>query len=230
MHHHAEARIILSRHQGFETRYGGETYGVAGSAAFFRPAGEDHADRYPTPTATLALLLPVDAAAGSVERPFVTRDSAFHRLAELLRREMSAPDAASALVMEGLAWLIVSKVLHLRPLKEQGVPGWVALVRERIEAEFSAPPTLAELGRMVDRDAAHVAATFKRVYGDSVGQYLRRLRLWHARLYIDAEPESSLSEVALRCGFADQSHFTREFRRLFSLTPAAYRRRYGVPA
>lgn len=200
---------------------------MTGSAAFFRPAGEDHEDRYPTPTATLALLLPVDA--GSPGRPFVAHDSAFARLSGLLRREMSAPDSASALVMEGLAWLTVSKVLHLRPLQEKGAPRWVAEVRERIEAEFSSPPSLAELGRMVDRDAAHVAATFKRVYGDSVGQYLRQLRLWHARRCMDAEPESALSEVALRCGFADQSHFTREFRRRFSLTPGAYRRRYGLP-
>src|SRR5579859_3158018 len=55
-HHHPEARIVLSLSSGFGSRYAGETVQVAGSAALFRPMGEDHEDRYPLPTATLALL------------------------------------------------------------------------------------------------------------------------------------------------------------------------------
>ncbi len=227
-HHHPEPRIVLSLSSGFGSRYGDRTMQVADSAALFRPAGEDHEDRYPTPTATLALLLPAEAPADTLSRPFVLRDAAFAGFATELRREMRSPDTASALVMEGLAWLVTSKVLHGRPLAERGVPSWIATVRERVEAECAAPPTLAELGRMVGRDAAYVAATFKRVYGGSVGAYVRQLRLWQARGRMDAEPELRLSELALACGYADQSHFTRQFKRLFALTPAEYRRRQGV--
>ena len=36
-----------------------------------------------------------------------------------------------------------------------------------------------------------------------------------------------MSQVALDCGFADQSHFSRLFRRKVGLTPAQYRRRFG---
>lgn len=227
-HHHPEARIVLSMRSGFDSRYGDCTVGVADSAALFRPAGEEHEDSYGSPTATLALLLPADSPAGSLRRPFVLRDGAFAGLAELLRREMSVPDAASALVMEGLVLLATSKVLHGRPLEEKCAPRWIAAVRERVEAEYAAPPTLAELGRMVQRDAAYVAATFKRVYGDSVGNFLRQQRLWQARRCMDAEPGRSLSDIALHCGFADQSHFTRHFRRLFGLTPGEFRRRHSA--
>lgn len=227
-HYHPEARIVLSLRSGFDSRYGDRTVGVSDSAALFRPAGEGHEDRYAAPTATLALLLPPDSPAESLRRPFVLRDGAFAGLAERLRREMPAPDAASGLVMEGLALLAISKVLHNRPLEEKGAPRWIAAVRERVEAEYAAPPTLAELGRMVQRDAAYVAATFKRVYGNSVGNYLRQQRLWQARRCVDAEPERSLSDIALQCGFADQSHFTRHFRRLFGLTPGEYRRRHSA--
>ena len=227
-HHHPEARIVLSMCSGFDSRYGEHTVGVGDSAALFRPAGEEHEDRYRAPTATLALLLPRDIPAVSHGQPFVLRDSVFAGLAEVLRREMVAADTASDLVMEGLALLAASKVLHGRPLEERGQPRWIAAVRERVEAEYASPPTLSELGRMVDRDAAYVAATFKRVYGNSVGTYLRQQRLWQARRCMDAEPDCTLSEVAQRCGFADQSHFTRHFKRLFALTPSEYRRRYGV--
>jgi AraC family transcriptional regulator len=56
----------------------------------------------------------------------------------------------------------------------------------------------------------------------SVGTYLRRLRLdWCAdRLVTTKIP---LAEIALRAGFADQSHFTRTFRRYTGVTPRAYR-------
>lgn len=227
-HRHPEARIVFSMRSGFDSRYGDRTVDVGDSAALFRPAGEEHEDRYPAPTATLALLLPQDSPAASHGRPYVLRDGVFAGLAEVLRREMAAVDTASGLVMEGLALLAASKVLHGRPLEEKGHPRWIAAVRERVEAEYASPPTLAELGRMVDRDAAYVATTFKRVYGNSVGDYLRQQRLWQARRCMDAEPDCTLSEVAQRCGFADQSHFTRHFRRLFTVTPSEYRRRYGA--
>ena len=60
-------------------------------------------------------------------------------------------------------------------------------------------------------------------------KYLRKLRLRiasRALIYTNA----ALSEVALNCGFADQSHFTREFRRQFGRTPREYRKHYKFPA
>jgi AraC-like DNA-binding protein len=199
---------------------------VGESAALFRPAGEEHEDLYHKATASLSLLFPAESAAASFRTPFMMRDPGFASLAAVLRREIATTDTASPLLMEGLALLTVSKVLHCRPLQGRGVPRWIGTVRDRVEAEYAKPPTLANLGRMVHRDAAYVAATFKRVYGNSVGVYVRYLRLWQARRYIDADPECPLSDVAQRCGFADQSHFNRHFRRLFAVTPGEYRERY----
>jgi AraC family transcriptional regulator len=228
IHHHAEARIVFSLHCSFETRFASMCVTVNDSAALFRPVGEEHQDRYHAPTTTLSLLLPADGPLAQLREPFVVGDSEFTSLVDALRSEMGLSDTAAPLVMEGLALLATSRVLHRRPLREKGVPRWIGTVRARIETEYVKPPTLAELGHMVDRDAAYVAATFKRVYGNSVGGYVRRLRLWEARRCLDAEPESSLSDVAQRCGFGDQSHFTRQFRRLFALTPSAYRRHQGA--
>lgn len=63
-------------------------------------------------------------------------------------------------------------------------------------------------------------------------KYLRKLRLRIASRALIYTNEV-LSEVALQCGFADQSHFTREFRRQFGRTPREYREHYkpsaGVP-
>lgn len=63
-------------------------------------------------------------------------------------------------------------------------------------------------------------------------KYLRKLKLRIASRALIYTNES-LSDVALNCGFADQSHFTREFRRQFERTPRDYREHYktasGVP-
>ena len=56
--------------------------------------------------------------------------------------------------------------------------------------------------------------------------YLRKLRLRMASRAI-VFTNRSLADVALTCGFSDQSHFTREFRRHFGRTPREYRGYYG---
>src|SRR5208337_2419996 len=59
-------------------------------------------------------------------------------------------------------------------------------------------------------------------------QYLRKLRL-HTASQALLFTEQSIVEVALSCGFADQSHFTREFHRHYGRTPRDYRERYAHP-
>ncbi len=56
-------------------------------------------------------------------------------------------------------------------------------------------------------------------------KYLRKLRLGIASRALIFSTDS-LAEVALECGFGDQSHFTREFRRHFGRTPREYREHY----
>jgi len=56
-------------------------------------------------------------------------------------------------------------------------------------------------------------------------RFLRKLRLRIASRALMYTAES-LSAIALKCGFADQSHFSREFRRQFGRTPREYREHY----
>ena len=56
-------------------------------------------------------------------------------------------------------------------------------------------------------------------------RFLRKLRLRIASRAL-METDKSLADIALQCGFADQSHFSREFRRQFGRTPREYREYY----
>jgi AraC-like DNA-binding protein len=225
MHEHAEARIVLPLQHVFESRHARRVLPVRHGEALYRPAGQPHSDRYDAPVGCVALLLPAAPGLPRVGDAFVAQGVELRDLARALRAEISADDPAAGLVREGLALLASTLVLQRRPLAERGSPRWLRLVVDRL-ADASAPaPTLAELAHAVGREPAHVAAMFRRVYGQSVGTTLRRLRLEAARRCLERDPECTLAEAALRSGFADQSHFTRHFGRLFGVTPGAYRRR-----
>jgi AraC family transcriptional regulator len=57
--------------------------------------------------------------------------------------------------------------------------------------------------------------------GRAPHQHLMTLRLERARRLLET-PDAALSDVAARAGFADQSHFTRLFKRQFGVTPGAF--------
>lgn len=80
---------------------------------------------------------------------------------------------------------------------------------------------------------AHMSVRgFERKFHDSFHatpqQYIRKLRVRMAcRALVFSE--KPLAEVAVDCGFADQSHFAREFRHQTRHTPREYRERYRQP-
>jgi AraC family transcriptional regulator len=93
-------------------------------------------------------------------------------------------------------------------------------ILELMHGEPSARLTIDTLAREAGLSPAHFARAFKESTGRAPHQYLMELRLAHARTLLDA-PDATLSDVALRAGFADQAHFTRFFKRQFGVTPGA---------
>jgi AraC family transcriptional regulator len=102
-----------------------------------------------------------------------------------------------------------------------GVPPWLCRLRERILDERNA--SVAMLAREVGMHPVYITRCFRRAFGMSISQFKRavRVRAVAGRLAAGAE---TLATVASEAGFADQSHLTREFRRVTGVTPATYRR------
>ena len=77
--------------------------------------------------------------------------------------------------------------------------------------------------RSINRSSsATTRSAFRRYYSCSPGEYLRRKRLHVARGKL-ADATVSLAQIASDAGFADQSHFTRAFKRFTGVTPGRYR-------
>ncbi len=68
----------------------------------------------------------------------------------------------------------------------------------------------------------HLSREFRRHFSITVGEFLRRKRVEHA-CHLVSKTNEPLADVAMTCGFSDQSHFSATFRRQVGLTPGRFR-------
>lgn len=95
-------------------------------------------------------------------------------------------------------------------------------VRECLLDQIDAPPDLAQLGALAGVSRFQLVRRFVRAHGLPPFAWLQQQRLRQARALIAAG--TPLSEAALACGFADQSHLHRHFVRSFGFTPGLWQR------
>ncbi|MBV9998062.1 MAG: helix-turn-helix transcriptional regulator [Verrucomicrobia bacterium] len=102
---------------------------------------------------------------------------------------------------------------------------------QRLENDFSDGASLPELADQARLSVDYFARSFQMATGCTPHQYRLRMRLSRAReLMTQSDEGFSLTEIARRCGFFDQAHLCRHFRRFFGITPAAFRRAHANAA
>jgi transcriptional regulator GlxA family with amidase domain len=87
-----------------------------------------------------------------------------------------------------------------------------------------------ELVGMAGTGERRLERLFEREVGLSPRATCGVMRVQHAADRLRREPALPLAWLALEGGYADQSHFTREFRRLAGVTPAVYRTEQAAAA
>lgn len=196
-------------------------------SAFTMPAGLWHGARFGPAGSTIVIIRPnsdstplVDAFRRLVE----LRGRGFNWLAWRLAAELRAADAAAPMAAEGFALEILAATAREAAIDRRvgRAPTWLASAEEFLRARVGDSVGLSELAAAVGVNAAHLARVFRARYGISVGEYGRRLRLDWAAAEV-ARDERPIAEIAMEAGFADQSHFTRLFRRHVGTTPARFR-------
>lgn len=101
-------------------------------------------------------------------------------------------------------------------------PKWLERVRNILEQRFAEPYKLSEIAAEAGVHPVHLAREFRKYYGYSVGEYLRRVRIEYACRELMGS-NAAVTNIAFAAGFADQSHFSRTFKRLCGTTPGRYR-------
>jgi AraC family transcriptional regulator len=93
---------------------------------------------------------------------------------------------------------------------------------EFMEAHLTGVLRLSELAREAGISTSHFVRSFRQSTGKTPYQFLLHRRVERAQVLM-RDPRTSLVEVALATGFADQHHFARVFRRITRVTPSRYR-------
>lgn len=152
-----------------------------------------------------------------------SRGGPFAWLAAKLYDEFRQPDDVAELAIDGLVLeMLAAAARQAQPATGPRPPAWLERAREILDARFHERVGLGELAAAVGVHPVHLSAVFRRKYGVTVGEHVRRLRVGFACRELVAS-DAPLSAVALSAGFANQAHFARTFKKFTGLTPSQYR-------
>ncbi|WP_396593446.1 AraC family transcriptional regulator [Brevundimonas sp. R86498] len=103
-----------------------------------------------------------------------------------------------------------------------GTPNHAAVLRVRdfIDANIDGALTLGDLEQAAQYDRWSLSRDFRALLGASPHRYLTFRRLDRAREMMVTG--AGLADVAQASGFADQSHFTRQFKKTYGMTPRSW--------
>jgi AraC family transcriptional regulator len=93
-----------------------------------------------------------------------------------------------------------------------------------IHADLCGDLSLRRLAGLSGMSLDGFIRSFKSSTGVPPHQYVLRKRVESAQALL-ADRRLSLTEIALRTGFSDQSHFSKIFRRMIGVAPRSYRQR-----
>jgi len=94
-----------------------------------------------------------------------------------------------------------------------------AYILEHIDQEISATTIANHTGY----STAHISRRFKEQFGLTLQAFLIDKRIQHAKALMLKDNKLSLTEIALEAGFYDQSHFIKNFKKAYSISPNAYK-------
>jgi len=98
----------------------------------------------------------------------------------------------------------------------------VKRVIEMMQGDPSKTFTLEKMAESVNLSAPYFCFLFKSITGVPPAKYLKALRMQEAATLLTTT-FLSVKEIVRRVGLADESHFVRDFKRLYGVTPSEYR-------
>jgi AraC family transcriptional regulator len=229
-HSHELAFFALILQGQYGERFGREQRQFSPFTVMFRPSGIPHQDEIgPSGVHFFEVeLRPVWQArladcSGNLRAPL--NDDRGGQLLWLLLQLYRASLAGShpeALCVESLLSEIIGYAARLPFESGKQAPRWLRRTIEQLRAEHCRKLTLGELSHEAGVHSVHLSRVFRRFTGCGIGEYVHRLRIRTACELLSTTG-LTLADISFATGFADQSHFTRAFRRIAATTPSTFR-------
>jgi AraC-like DNA-binding protein len=239
VHEHAALLFVTDGQVVHEQR---ERFEVQAGDVLLVPAGEAHRALRATrttawgigfcaacyaPSELASLLDPFERArsgASPVVRVPAARQEHVARLIAELHTETQGKRMHGELVQKSLLALVLAEVTRAAGVARAAAPhpSLVGDALRFIERKCLEPISLSDVARAVGKSPPYVTTVVKRATGKSVGEWIILGRLSEAcnRLH---HTDEQVAIIADRVGYADPTHFIRLFRRVYGVTPAAWR-------
>lgn len=170
---------------------------------------------------------------GELEMPFIDVPKLFHfkdgAISRTIQRLISCFEASdfSLLEAQGLERMLIQRVvgrcLKIDDGKHQLSKVKLARVHDFIHDRLADTITIEELASVAGYSASRFLVLFRNATAFSPYQYVIQQRLERARELI-SRTDLPISAIAAECGFADQSHLIRHFKRHTGFTPSQFRK------
>lgn len=228
-HCHSHGYLSLVLAGSYTEKYAERSCVCNEGALRFLPPGELHENEFHSEARCLlvridpVILSRIGEHAPVLSKPGEVFGLASSWLANRMVREFRADDDIAPLAIEGvLLEILAESARAIGEASGSNAPSWLRRVREALEDSYLLAPSLAELAAIAGVHPVHLSREFRKHYQSTIGEYIRKRRIEHASNLL-ANTATPLSEIALTCGFSDQSHFCAMFKSHTGLTPAKFR-------
>ena len=117
----------------------------------------------------------------------------------------------------------VSNDIHAPATQDSGYRELAEAITH-IQEHIDAPLRVDELAALCGLSAYQFEQRMKSVFLLTAGQFIRKTQIGVARRMLKGDDAAPVVDIALACGFSDQSAFARQFKATTGLTPSEYRR------
>jgi AraC family transcriptional regulator len=168
-------------------------------------------------------------SARGLARPAGAADASATLLSQLLCEAFEAFDSDHDAARNSLSRAVA--LLDTRPARPVAAPPpagglapWQAKKAQAyIESHLEAPIGIGDLAALARLSRSYFSRAFKTTFGCAPQSFIQDRRIVHAQKLMLTSDEP-LCAIALACGFSDQAHLSRIFRRLAGDSPNAWRR------
>ena len=157
-------------------------------------------------------------------------DPVVHHIEQLLRLELQGSEFGNPVYVDSLATALAIHLVRqyaAQPLKQREFstglsPYQLRNVLEYIQAHLDENLSLEAIAQVVGMSRYHFIRRFKQTMHESPYQYLIGQRIEQAKRLLKSQ--LLIADIAIRCGFANQSHLTKHFKQRVGITPQLFRK------
>jgi len=230
-HSHGEAYFIFPLAGSFSDVFAGREELCYPGVVLFRPVDIPHSNVFHTNGARSlqvqmqpAMIQELSSAASlALDVSTLMAPEAVSLAGKLREVFWTEPLATSRLLLESMIVELLVEAHKKRPLAATGISPAALRVADLLRSDLNTTLDLQDMARLVDLHPVQLCREFKKTFRCTMGEFLQRCRVEKARELL-SRSEQPLGDIAQQCGFYDQSHFTRSFRRLTGQNPLKYRK------